>query len=417
MGSAGLLLAGCSGGDKKPKPDGPNIVQPRTGNVVKPADTAALRDRLNRAFASRDAEQMVKLVEPGDILVDDVRAWWTRRFDNFDRLGIVEGEWYVGAPGGRTRNSSGGIVEYEGDLVFAHTVKGCDAQQVVETYGATFRKKDEDAPLELVRLGNGDSTFDPSIWDVAAIDMIETKHTWIVFRTKDAAKAKANAATIEAGAKRAFDLMPRPKGVNKMFYALTWPAIDGKLYGGVAVGDALAHAYYHPYLSPEDLSRGQRTPTDVKGLPKATGRVGLHESAFTSGELEQTSCHEAIHILANQWFGKGDIPIWTTEGLATWGELGPAKLKADRARMRAAFKEFEKVVPLGYDEFHNSRLEYSFYLCSGAVFAAIEQKDGRDGVFEVAEAFYSSASKEDAEKKIGRTEKQLIAGAKKWIGA
>ena len=210
--------------------------------------------------------------------------------------------------------------------------------------------------------------------------------------------------------------MPRPKGVSKMFYALTWPAVDGKLYGGVAVGEALAHAYLHPYLSPADLSKGQRTPTDVKGLPKATGRVGLHEAAFAEGDIQDTACHEAVHILANQWYEAGDIPIWAVEGLATWAEQGRTRLLAQRDRMRAEFSKFEKVVPLGYDEFHDTSSEYAFYLCSGAIYAAIEERAGRDGVFEVAEAFYGSTGREKAENKIGRTQKELVAEARKWIG-
>ncbi|MEO6604705.1 MAG: hypothetical protein ABIN55_03755 [Aeromicrobium sp.] len=416
LGSAGLVLAGCSGGSEPEKPKGPNIVKPRTGNVVRPADTAELRDRLNQAFKSHDVDQLVKIIDPEDFAIEDVRARWTRRFDNFDRLNFIDGEWYVGLPGGRTRNASGGAVEYDGDLVFAHTVAGCDAQQVVESYSASFRKKSKDAPLELLHLGDAEASFDPSIWDVAKVDMIETKHAWIVFREKDAAKARANASRIEAGAARAFDLMPRPKGVNKIFYALTWPAVDGKLYGGVAVGDALAHAYYHPFLDPKVLSTGQRKPTGAKGLPKATGRVGLHESSFKQGDIDQTACHEAIHVLANQWYVAGDLPTWIAEGLATWGEFGP-RLKAERGRMRPAFAQFEKVVPKGYKEFHDSSLEYEFYLSSAAMFAAIEERDGRDGVFKVAQAFYGSETRQEAVKKIGRTEKQLVADARKWVGA
>ena len=418
LGSAGLLLAGCSGGSEghKPSPKGPNIVKPRTGNVVTPEDTAALRDRFNTAFRSKDVEQLVKVIEPGDFAIDDVRRRWTRRFDNFDRLGFVEGEWYVGVPGGRTRNAAGGVVEYDGDLVFAHTVAGCDAQQVVESYRATFRKKSEDAPLELLHLGEAEATFDPSIWDVAKVDTIETKHAWIVFREKDAAKAKAFAGRIEAGAARAFDLMPRPKGVEKVFYALTWPQVDGKLYGGVAVGDALAHAYYHPFLDPDELATGQRRPSRAKGLPKATGRVGLHESSFRQPDFEDTACHEAIHVLANQWYASIDIPTWVVEGLATWGE-GVPKLMAERGRMRSAFAQFQDVVPKGYDEFHKSPLEFEFYLCSGAIYACLEDEGGRDAVFEVAEAFYGSRDRDEAQEKLGRSEKDLLSATRKWLGA
>lgn len=419
LGSAGLVLASCSGGDTKvakPSPKGPNIVKPKTGNVVTEADIAALRDRLNKALKSGDVKQLIGVIDPEDFALDDFEKRWSRRMDNFRRLGFVDGEWYVGQPSGRTRNAAGGLVEYGGDLVFAHTIEGCDGQQVVESMNADFRKKSTDAPLELMHVGDVDAHFDPSIWDVAEIDAIETKHAQIVFRAKDAKRAKAFAPRIEAGAKRAFGLMPRPKGVNKVFYALTWPAIDGKLYGGVAVGDALAHAYYHPFLDPAELATGQRKPTDVKGLPKATGRVGLHESAFRQPDFEDTACHEAVHVLANQWHRASDTPTWAVEGLATWGE-GVAKLMADRGRIRAAFAKFQDVAPKGYKEFHESPLEYDFYLCSAAVYAYLEDKHGRDAVFEVAEAFYGSSDRSAAAKKLGRSEKDLLAATRKWLGA
>jgi hypothetical protein len=423
LGSAGLLLAGCGGGGgKSADPQatattkGPNIVKPRTGNVVTEADLSGLRDRLNAAFASRDVEQLVAVVDPADFALDDVRERWGRRYDNFDRLGFIEGEWFVAAPSGRTRNGAGGAVEYDGDLVFAHRVAGCDAQQVVETFDATFRKASEDAPLELLHLGDAEASFDPSIWDVASVDAIETDHAWIVFREEDAARAKAFSARIEAGAKRAFDVMPRPQGVEKVFYALTWPQIDGKLYGGVAVGDALAHAYYHPFLDPSELAKGQRTPTDAAGLPKATGRVGLHADAFAQADFEDTACHEAVHVLANQWYGGSEVPTWTVEGLAMWGE-GASKLMSERGRMQSAFAQFEKVVPKGYDEFHDSPQEYEFYLCSGAIYAYLEDDGGTDAVFEVAEAFYGAESREEAGKKAGRSQKELVAETRAWLGA
>ncbi|MCL3818482.1 hypothetical protein [Aeromicrobium wangtongii] len=427
LGSAGLVLAGCggggSGGDTKAKatPTGPNIVKPRTGTVVTEADTAALRERLNQALASGDVEQLVAVIEPGDFGLDDVRKRWTRRFENFDRLGFIDGQWYVGVPSGRTRNAAGGLVEFSGELVFAHTVKGCDGQQVVENMPAKFRKKSEDAPLELLHIGDIDEYFDPSVWDVADVDAIETEHTWIVFRRQDARRAKAHAARIEAGAKRAFALMPRPKGVDKVFYALTWPQIDGKLWGGVSVGDADAHAYYHPFLDPDELARGQKKAADSTGLPLGTGRVGLHETSFSRSDFEDVACHEAIHVLANQWYaGDRAKPTWVAEGLAMWGDSRPGSgrlMARDGGRIRATFAEFQTIAPKGYDEFHDSPREYEFYACSGAVFEYLDQTQGRDAVFEVAEAFYSSDTRSQAGKKLGRSEKELLAATRKWIGA
>lgn len=422
LGSAGLLLVGCSGNDgkdAKPSPKGPNIVKPRTGNVVTEADLKELAGRLNTALKSGDVKQLMGVIDAEDFMLDDFEKRWSRRLDNFGRLGSVDGEWYIGLPGGRTRNSAGGLIEYGGDLVFAHTVKGCDGQQVVESMRADFRKKSTDAPLELTHVGDVDASFDPSIWDVAEIGAIETKHAQIVFRLKDAKRAKAFAARIEAGARRAFEVMPSPNGVSKVFYALTWPAIDGKLWGGVAVGESDAHAYYHPFLDPMELARGQRKAAGNEDLPMATGRVGLHEGTFNRPDFEDVACHEAVHVLAEQWRGaRGGAPIWSMEGLATWGERpGSGLMVREGARIRAAFPSFQSVALKGYDEFHKTPREYDYYMCAGAVYEYLDSEKGRDAVFETAAAFYGAEDRKAAAKKLGRSEKDLLAATRKWIGA
>jgi hypothetical protein len=428
LGSAGLLVAGCGGGDGGGKgggeataaatAKGPNIVKPKAGNVVTEADAAALRNRLNAAMQSGDVKQLVATIDPGDYDLATFEKFWTRRMENFRRLGFVDGQWYVGVPGGRTRNGAGGLVEYSGELVFAHTVKGCDGQQVVENMSADFRKKSEDAPLELMHVGEIDENFDPSLWDVADLETIETKHAWIVFRRSDAKRAKDFSARIEAGAARAFGIMPRPAGVDKIFYGLTWPAIDGKLWGGVAVGDADAHAYYHPFLDPAELANGQKSAANRSGLPMATGRVGLHESSFSRPDFEDVACHEGVHVLADQWYAAGGTPTWVIEGLAVWGELGADGVMArDGARIRSTFGQFESIGLKGYDEFHESSMELEFYQCSAAVYAYLEKESGRDAVLETAQAFYGAETREAGAKKLGRSEKDLFAATRKWLGA
>ncbi|MGJ9412028.1 hypothetical protein ACHAAC_04880 [Aeromicrobium sp. CF4.19] len=420
VGATGLVLTACGGGsgpDTKAT-SGPNIVKPNAGTVVTAEDTAALREKLGAAFRSGDVEQLLALIDPESFAIEDVRKRWTRRFENFDRLGFVTGEWYVGTPTGRTRNGAGGEVEYRGDLVFAHQVEGCDAQQVVESYSAEFRKQSEDAPLELMHLGDAEAAFDPSIWDVADVDAIETEHAWIVFRGKDAARAKRFAPRIEDGAKRAFDLMPRPKGVEKVFYSLTWNDVDGKLYGGVAVGDADAHAYYHPFLDPEELATGQKATTDVSGLPRATGRVGMHESAFDRPDFTDVACHEAVHVLANQWYS-GSTAAWVTEGLAVWGERGgPANMARDGARIRSAFGEFERTAVIGREGFYDSPRRSDFYACAGAVYAYLEDSGGRKAVFGTAEKYYAGdESVNEAEGAVDDDTAKLLAATRSWLNA
>ena len=418
VGSAGLLVSACSGSGGGPaKPSGPNIVKPNAGTIVTPKDTLALRKRLNAATEARDVDQLIKIIDPDDFALDDVRKRWTRRFDNFARV-PVEGEWYVGVPSGRTRNSAGGQVEYDGDLVFAHQIRGCDGQQVVETYSAEFRKKSEDAELELLHIGEPSEYYDPSFWDVAKIDVIETKHAYVGFRVADAKLAKANSARIEAGAKRAFAVMPRPKGVDKIFYAISWPAIDGKLYGGSSITDRDGYEYPHPFVDPEKLATGQKVPTKAAGLPAGTGRVLLKRHLFSRPDAADTAAHEGVHTLAEQWNAGSGKPTWVVEGLAMWGESGKSLLATDGARIRSFFGRFIPRALKGYDEFQESGNVYEMYVCAGAVFAYLEATGGRDAVYEVAEAFYSAADdRAAAAKALGRSEKELFTATRKWLGA
>lgn len=426
IGSAGLLVASCSSGGSKPGGEatkGPKIFRPNAGNAVTQDDVAALSEQLNTAFGTGDVEKLLQVIKGDDYTLDDVRARWSRRFENFERLGFIDGEWYVGVPGGRTRNGAGGVVEYDGDLVFAHQVRGADGQQVVETYRASFRKKDEKSPLELLEIGGAEESYDPSFWDVADIDAIETKHSYLAFRTKDAATAKRISGAVERGAARAFDLMPRPKGVDKVFYALTWPAIDGKLWGGVALGEADAHAYYHPFVDPKELAKGQKKAASVKGLPLGTGRVGMHQTSLSRPDFEDVCCHEAVHVLANQWLAGGGAPSWTAEGLATWGDRGARRLMAqDGARIRGRFGSFVKAVEnasKGRESFYSKDPDarYGNYVSAAAVFAYVEDRRGRSAVFEEAEHYYGGSDGSGVGGELDGRTRDLFDATRKWLNA
>ena len=423
LGAAGsVVLAGCSDGDADA--DGPVIVKAEKGNIVTPEDTVVLRDKLGKALEAGletgDVDALMKLVGDQE-LSEDFRKRWERRFANFQRLGFVDGQWYVGLPSGRTRNASGGLVEYGGTLVFAHRVKGCDGQQVVESFNADFRKKSTTAALEIVNVGGVEQFFDPSIWDVAEVDGIETEHAQIVFRRQDAQRAKASAKTIEAGARRAFGIMPRPKGVDRVFYGLTWPKVDDELWGGVGLVEAAAHAYAHDFLDPSELATGQKKRASSKGLPRATGRVGLHQGAF-GADLEEIACHEAVHVLANQWGSHGGTPTWVAEGLATWGDSRPGSgrlMARDGARIRASFDGFQRVALRDYKAFHliSEAQRSNNYACSGAVYEYLDHEKGRDAVFETAAAFYGAKDRDAGARALGTSEKELLARTRRWLGA
>ena len=423
LGSAGMLvLAGCSGSDGKTKQDdGPVIVDQETGNLVMAKDTEALVKRLGEAFRAHDVAALAALVDP-DSYDDAFEKRWRRRSDNFERIGVVEGQWFVGAPSGRTRNSSGGLVEYDGDLVFGHRITDCDSRYVVESYGARFRKKSTDAPLEVLRVGEVQERFDPSIWDITEIDVITTKHAIIAFRGEDRARAKALAAEIDKGAARAKNIITPPKGVSKFFYVVGWGDISKTLYGGggSVILDSDGAAYSQRYLDPDELASGQKRPAEGKDAPlTATGRILLQPSLFgsSSARVTEVACHEAAHLLCNQWGWASIMPNWVIEGIATWTGLQPGSgrlMRENGGVIRSQFAAFRQRMQAddSYDGFHKTPMRLVNYQCSGAVFEYLDQEEGRKRALQVAEGFYA----EDRDL-IGTTPDALLAATQKWLGA
>jgi len=429
MGSGALLLAGCADGQAGrqagPSPatsattTGPNIVRQRTGNVVLPAHVESLTQQLNDAWATGDPDRVMSLVRGTGRGRRTAARALELRMRNFERLGMVEGRWYAGLPTERTRNASGGAVRYQADLVFAHQVEGCDPRPVVETSPAEFRKTSPDAPLELLQLGTPSSQFSPSFWDVAEIDVIATEHAWVAYRLADAGAARRLAPAIERGAARALATVPGHEGMSKIFYALTWPEVDGRLYGGVAVGDADAHAYYHPFLDPETLAAGQEKPAVEGDAPRATGRAGLHRSSWSRPDFEDVACHEAVHILANQWHSDlAFTPTWVVEGYAGWATDGGERLMATGGGLiRSHFPQFLRIATGSHADFHEvpSSVRLANYRCAAAVFACVEATRGAEAAHRVAQAFYTDPQR--TQKLIGTTQDRLLADTQKWLGA
>ena len=56
-------------------------------------------------------------------------------------------------------------------------------------------------------------------------------------------------------------------------------------------------------------------------------------------------------------------------------------------------------------------------MCAGAVYEYLDQEKGRDAVFETADAFYGAETRKAGAKRLGRSEKDLLAATRKWLGA
>jgi hypothetical protein len=91
----------------------------------------------------------------------------------------------------------------------------------------------------------------------------------------------------------------------------------------------------------------------------------------------------------------------------------------DGARIRSAFAAFQNVALKDYDAFHrvSDDREYSNYACAGAVYEYLDREEGRDAAIETASAFYGAETRADGAKKLGISEKELLARTRRWLGA
>lgn len=421
IGSAAYaLLVGCGGGttakEKKPREaDGPVIIEQGGGNAVTAADVAALVSSLNAAFDDRDLQRLLELT--GTPLDPSFEEHWSHRLENFERLDLVEGQFFVGEPDGRGRNASGGPLEYRGDVVFAHQVRGCDAREVVEVSKATFTKASAEAPLKIDSIGLIEG-FAPAIWDIATVDALVTDHTIIVYRPQDKTIAQRSAASIEAGAKRAFGLMPRPEGVDKILIAIVPKDVGDTLWDGPASPEALGAGYPHEYLDPGELAKGQSVPVAAEGQAVGTARIAIFTEKLDSQQwAEDTACHEIVHALACQWGML--VPAWAAEGLAKWGELKTrgGDVLPQRDAVRRAYAGFRKRMNNPRVKFYADDPGGLNYECASATFAYLDSTAGTARVLEVASALYRTTDADQLTAMIGVDQDGLFAATQKWLDA
>ncbi|KAA1378695.1 hypothetical protein [Aeromicrobium fastidiosum] len=428
MGSAGLMfLSACGGGSDGTKivptakqDDGPVINEQDAGNAVTPKDVAVLVAALNAAFEGRDLDRLLELVgattvTPGD---KDLRERWAYRLDNFERNDIVSGEFFVGLPEGRARNSSGGPLEYRSNVVFGHRIRDCDSRDVVEVFDATFVKDSATAPLVIDRVSETPEGFAPAIWDVAKVDIAVTDHAVLAFRSQDRDVVRRSVTEFDAGVARAFDLMPRPAGVEKVFIAVAWDEVRDTLWGGSNLIEAQGVAYSHLYVDPAELAQGQTVAVVGDGQPVATARIAVNPSAFESGSVGDVACHEAVHALANQW-GR-DAPRWVVEGLARWVEnqADAGAFQQQRDAIARSFPGFRRRMPRSaVEEFYTDDPDGLNYECGAAVFEHLARTEGRERVIEVASTFYGNDDADTVASVLGVDEDGLFAATQKWLRA
>lgn len=411
------LLAGC--GDGQPDDGGPVINKTDPGNVVSEADVRKFCAKLDRLYAAGDINGLVKSL---NVETADAKKVLQNSMKAARLLPFAVARFYLATSSDRTVNSSGSQVEYDTNLVFAHQIKDCDAKPISRAFPITVLKKTRHADLIVTTFGLGVDDLSPMPWDVTEISVQTSKHAVVVTAKKNARAVKAVLDKFEAGTKTAIDTVPPAKGVSKVFFVMSWgKKADESLFDGWGrTLDRDAFAASAAYVDPQQIADGTiAADAQSKSGSMASGRVFMRTGSLNRmSEFQQIACHEAVHVLADQW-GRSRAPTWVVEGLATWVAEGRLRgLRGDRrAAIRSGFAGFRHDILSGdYNFQKQSDAEVNRnYLCSAAIFAYLEDTKGKKKALELAELCYRNGAKDGVRQSVGKSIKELFEDVGAWV--
>jgi hypothetical protein len=417
LGAAGTaLVAGCgdgSGTAKKAKSSGPIIRSQDPGTVIATDDIKGLVTRLNAALRDGDVAGMRSVIP--DL---DVREWRSRlrSMRNFplEDLGFVFED-----SSDRQVNASGGPLDINVNVVLTHRIKGCDSRVVVQPYSARLTKQDKDAEVRAESFSG--PAEDDAPWDLPGTwDVIEGKHVVVAARDSRLPLLKGYLGAIDEGAAAAMQIVAPAGGISKM--SITVAEENSTVFGGLDM-DRTGFAARMTYIDPEVAAReGVKARKDSDAF--ATSRIVLRPTVFTSQSyVRETALHESIHGLALKWgFAPGS---WIAEGLATWADSGLAagyRRSSNAGLAKAGFSAFRRRF-LGfratddYDLFQrqDAHTVQTNYACSGAVYACIDDTEGRARALELGRLLYGEPLVTAMQKFGEGSQDKLFGKVEQWV--
>lgn len=418
LGAAGAaLVTGCGGKgaatSKKASPSGPIIRSQDPGTVIATEDIKGLVTRLNTALRAGDVRGMKAAVP--DL---DVREWTSRlrSMGNFplEDLGFVFED-----SSDRQVNASGGPLDINANVVLTHRIKGCDSRVVVQPYSARLTKADKAAEVRAESLSGpheDDAPWDlPGTWDV-----IEGDHVVVAARDNRLPLLRQYLGAIDEGAAAAMRIVAPAGGISKM--SITVAEAGSTVFGGLDM-DRNGFAARMTYIDPEVAAReGVRARKDSDAF--ATSRIVLRPGVFTSASyVRETALHESIHGLALKWgFGPGP---WIAEGLATWADSGLAagfRRSANVGLAKTGFPAFRRRF-LGLEatddyplfQRQDARTVQTNYACAGAVYACIDDTEGRARALELGRLLYGEPLVTAMQKFGAGSQDKLFGKVDTWV--
>lgn len=418
LGATGTaLVAGCGGGGgtkpKAAKSSGPIIREQDPGTVIATEDIKGLVTRLNTALRKGDVRGMKAAIPDLDV------HEWTARLRSMRNFPLEDLGFVFEDSSDRQVNASGGPLDITANVVLTHRIKGCDSRVVVQPYDARLIKQDKDAEVRAESFTgplDDDAPWDlPGTWDV-----IEGDHVVVAARDHRLPLLRQYLGAIDEGAAAAMQIIAPAGGISKM--SITVAEESSTVFGGLDM-DRVGFAARMVYIDPEVAAReGVRARKDSDAF--ATSRIVLRPSVFTTQSyVREASLHESIHGLALKWgFQPGP---WIAEGLATWADSGLAAgyrrssnaglAKAGFSSFRGRFLGLRATLDDDLFQRQDDRTVQTNYACAGAVYACIDDTEGRARALELGRLLYGEPLVTAMEKFGEGTQDKLFGKVEQWV--
>lgn len=408
---AGLLQA-CSDDDPDALAPGRRRRRRRRGkdDGAEPRRTRLTQDdldevaaRLSALLDGDDRQAFLDYARPADAVQ------WERMWDGLHTVPALDRTFWLQRADGSWVNQRGGPVTATLRGVVSYRIDGCDAEPMAHLCDLSVFKPAR-GPARVQTLGPlRDETEAP--WLLAPVACEVGSHAVLISRVEDAVTARGMLDQVDAGARRAMDVVTAPAGVSRICVTLGWPQVRDRLYGG-SQGDFIGSAHGYRYVDPQQLAdTGERgTGAGVEG-----SRVVIDPAATSAQGAEQVAAHESVHALAFQW-GQSAPPLYA-EGLARYVELGPEGTeRAARDLGPDLFADFARRVTArpGRQAFYDPTYLEDNYTGAAATCAFVAREQGESALLDLVRAAYDASPDPTAEV-LGTSQRDLLREVRRWL--
>lgn len=303
--------------------DGPGNAETRQGRGQKEsvdyADLIALGEELTAALDSGDVERWLALTALRGDEAQQQRDWFAGVQAVPMDVREMHPTWLL------ERDVEGDVDGPLVEFAFRHQITGADVVPAVQLYELILERVGTDGPYRVVSVSGseaGDTAY-PQLWDLRAIEVIETEHTVLLAEQGSEVAELTEAMDVAAG--EVLDTFP-VEGVDRMAVSVVDESLVARLFGESEEGTYAGFAVPVP-ASPEVLE-GRNLP-DVVTDDSIGSRIVVdldyveEEWAFYDAPEGGAPLlrHEGLHLAMMLLNPDNEPPAWAVEGFAGWFEI------------------------------------------------------------------------------------------------